>query len=86
MFQCKVDYLSAFGKQEHAIALFFWNNLDKEKEVIHVAFDADIFKKGTLHQIADCIESNINACLQEFSRKKEEGSNQETSQKEVETS
>jgi hypothetical protein len=79
MLQCKVDYLYIFGRKDHAIALYFWDDeeTDKEKSAAHIALDADIFKKNTLHQIADMLEISINACLEKINQKEKEDGRQE---------
>ena len=71
MIQCKVDYLSVLGRDEHAIALFFWDDeeKDKQEDAVHVALDADLFKKNTFHQIADMLEIAINSCLEKIPSK-----------------
>lgn len=68
MLQCKVDYLAIHGRNEHAIALFFWEEdaKDKESDAVHVALDANLFKEGTYHQIADALEIAINACFEKI--------------------
>lgn len=79
MIQCKVDYLSIFGRDEHAIALFFWDDKEKNKEesAVHIAIDANLFKEGTFHQIANTIESAITKCLEKISKKEKDDGRQE---------
>lgn len=65
MLECKVDYLAISGRDDHAIAIFFWDDQVENKEecAVHVAFDANVFKESTFHQIADILELSINTCL-----------------------
>ncbi len=76
MLQCKVDYLAIHGRDDHAIALFIWDDKDAN-DAVHIALDAEVFKKGTFHQIAETIEVAINSCFQAIA-KKNLGSEEET--------